>query len=317
VANRTRLAPSPTGALHLGNLRTFLVNAALARQNDWRVLLRIEDIDSPRVKPGVIDQTLEILEWAGLWWDEGPIIQSRDPIPYEAAVERLARAARAFPCEMSRREIEAALSAPHPGDPAPDRRESLYPSHLRPELVPRSFDDRETNWRFVVTDETVAFRDGFAGGQSFSPARSVGDFPLWTKRGAPSYQLAVVVDDARQGVTHVVRGDDLLDSTARQIMLARALGLPHIESYVHLPLVLGPDGRRLAKRHGDTRLRRYRESGVAPERVVGLVAHWSGLTPTREPMTSDEFFERFDLASMDRRPVVFDEEDESWLLQHD
>ena len=143
----------------------------------------------------------------------------------------------------------------------------------------------------------------------------MGDFPVWTKRGVPSYQLAVVVDDARQGVTHVVRGDDLLDSTGRQIMLGRALGLEPIASYTHLPLVLGADGRRLAKRHGDTRLLRYREEGVASERIIGLLAYWSGVTETRSPMALSEFIDRFDLARMDRDPAIFTEEDESWLTQ--
>lgn len=313
--SRTRLAPSPTGALHLGNIRTFLVNAALAHKHDMRVLMRIEDIDSPRIKEGAIDQTLETLEWIGLWWDEGPIVQSHDFSPYESAVAQLARGARAYPCDMSRKEIAEALSAPHERESEPARNESVYPAHLRPELVPRPFDDRETNWRFAVADETVEFVDDFAGARAVVPARSVGDFPIWTKRGVPSYQLAVVVDDARQGVTHVVRGDDLLDSTARQIMLGRALGLEPIASYTHLPLVLGTDGRRLAKRHGDTRLLRYREEGVTPERVIGLLAFWSGVKSERAPMDIAEFIDRFDLARMDPSPTIFTEEDESWLTR--
>lgn len=309
---KTRLAPSPTGALHLGNCRTFVVNAALARRHGWRVVMRIEDLDGPRIKPGSIEQTLETLAWLGLWWDEGPTVQSDDLKPYERAVADLAGRSLAYPCDLTRKEIEEAASAPHASEP-PERNESVYPAALRPDLVPRAFVDRETNWRFVVPDREVGFTDAFAGAQSFTPARTVGDFPIWTKRGTPSYQLAVVVDDAAQGVTRVVRGDDLLDSTARQVLLARALGLPPIREYTHLPLVIGEDGKRLAKRHGDTRLVTYRERGVPAARIIGLLAFWSGVTSERAAMGLDEFCERFDLARMDRGPTVFTTEDESWL----
>lgn len=307
-AHVTRLAPSPTGALHLGNARTFLINWAMARRNGWRIVLRIEDLDGPRVKPGAIEGTIDIVRWLGIDWDEGPIVQSHDLRPYEEAMERLARAARAYPSELTRSQIEEAASAPQEGS-----HETPFPASLRPALLSRGFDSRASNWRFVVEPRTVEFDDRFAGPQVYSPAQTIGDFVIWTKRGQPSYQLAVVVDDARQGVTQVVRGNDLLDSAARQLLLYRALGLGLEPAYTHLPLVRGTDGKRLAKRHGDTRLESYRAAGVSVERVIGLLAEWSGVLGRREPMTAVDFVQRFRLDTMSRDDVAFSPEDDAWL----
>jgi len=275
--------------------------------------MRLEDLDGPRIKCGANEQTLDVLDWLGFWWDEGPTVQSDDLAPYERAAAQLGGNKLAYPCDLTRTEIEQSHSAPHRAE-GTERSESVFPAHLRPELIARPFDDRETNWRFVTGEETIEFDDRFAGARSMKPSEGVGDFPIWTKRGVPSYQLAVVVDDAAQGVTHVVRGDDLLESTARQILLARALGLPPIREFTHLPLVLGEDGRRLAKRHGDTRLLTYRERGVSAERIIGLLAFWSNVTERPQAMRIDEFCERFDLARMDPSPTVFRKEDESWLI---
>lgn len=305
----TRIAPSPTGALHLGNLRTFLINWAMARREGWEIVLRIEDLDGPRVKPGSIEQCIDLLSWVGIDWDEGPLIQSEDLGPYEQPMTALARAGVVYPCELTRSEVEAAASAPQDGSG-----ELRYPPELRPELMPRDFDDGGTNWRFVASNAPVRFTDRFAGEQERNVAQSVGDFVVWTKRGQPSYQLAVTVDDAAQGVTHIVRGDDLLDSAARQLLLYRALELPGPVEWTHLPLVIGEDGKRLAKRHGDTRTATYRERGVDPERLVGLIAYWSGASDERTPMAPSEFVERFELSRMSADPVVFTQEDDAWLL---
>jgi glutamyl-tRNA synthetase len=159
----------------------------------------------------------------------------------------------------------------------------------------------------------VEFEDGFAGPVRQSPAESVGDFVLWTKRGQPAYQLAVVVDDHRQGVTQIVRGDDLLDSAARQLLLYRALGYRPEPAYTHLPLVVGPDGRRLAKRHGDTRLTAYQEAGIAAARVVGLLGYWCGVSPKRVAMSAQDFCAGFNPANMPRQRVTFTTEDDRWL----
>lgn len=304
----TRLAPSPTGALHLGNARTFVVNWILARRRGWRIVMRIEDLDGPRVKPEAIEQTLETLRWLGLDWDSEPTIQSNHLEPHAAAMDTLANAAMAYPCELTRTEIAAAASAPHAGDAAP-----AHVTRPRP-LAPSQFENRQTNWRFTTPDRRFTIDDAFAGSTTHNPAEEAGDFAIWTKRGMPSYQLAVVVDDARQGVTQVVRGDDLLPSAARQMLLYHALGLAPIPTYTHLPLVLGPDGRRLAKRHGDSRLTTYQEQGVPVERILGLLAHWTLPGQPRTPIDLAEFTGRLDLDTMPRGAARFTPEDDAWLL---
>lgn len=308
----TRLAPSPTGALHLGNARTFLINWALARQSGWRVLMRIEDLDGPRIKAGASEHALQTLRWLGLDWDDGPVYQSADTAPYRAALEQLIDAGLAYPCRCTRSQILAAsLSAPNQGD-----HELRYPGTCRPkpgEKVDRTLlDDPGVSWRFVAPDEPVPFHDAFAGPQSFHPQREVGDFLVATKDCQPSYQLAVVVDDARQGVTQVVRGDDLLSCTSRQLLLYRALGRGPEPAYTHVPLVLGEDGRRLAKRHGDTRVSHYRDLGVPPDRVIGQLAEWCGLARGME-ISASAFADRFDLAHLSRAPVVFTPSDDQWV----
>ncbi|MGP1347733.1 MAG: glutamate--tRNA ligase family protein [Phycisphaerales bacterium] len=323
----TRLAPSPTGALHLGNARTFLVNWALARRLGWTIVLRIEDLDGPRVKPGADRGAMEILAWLGIDWDVGPIWQSAEMSAYASAMERLCGGGLAYPCALTRREIEAAASAPHGSGSGDDGgaagHESRFPPELRPEVVRRSFDGgvdehgEPTNWRFVCPPDRVEVRDRFAGSEEFCPWETVGDFVLWTKRGEPSYQLAVTVDDDRQRVNKVVRGDDLLDSAARQMLLRRALGMEERVAYWHLPLVVGTDGRRLAKRHGDTRISHYRERGVPPERIVGLVANWCGIGDAGcpEAMDAAEFADRLCVDTMPRSAITLTPSDEAWLSE--
>ncbi len=315
----TRLAPSPTGALHLGNARTFLINWALARQSGWRIVLRVEDLDTPRVKPGVLDLTVELLAWLGIDWDEGPQVQSAFRQHHVEAMGSLARKGLVYPSDMTRREVEAAgaQSAPNEG-----HHEVVFPASLRPVTVPNEFRDDHAAWRFATPDQSVSFTDLFTGPQTMHPARTIGDFVVWTRRdaaapGQAAYQLAVVVDDARAGVTHVVRGDDLLDSAARQLRLYRALGLGPGPLHCHLPLVRGADGKRLAKRHGDTRLDAYRSRGVSAERVIGLCAWWSGVQGMDGPvpMSAREFLGRFSLDRVPHSDVVFTQEDDAWLLR--
>ena len=313
---RTRLAPSPTGALHLGNARTFLINWALARQNDWEIVLRIEDLDGPRIKEGAAEEAIELLEWLGLDWDEGPHYQIGNLEPYEAALTKLAELGEIYPCGCTRKQIEAAsLSAPHEGE-----HELRYPGTCRPvgrtaeAVAAGSFQERgDVAWRVCVPDVPINFEDQFSGPQAFDVQQSIGDFLVRTKAGLPSYQLAVVVDDARQGIDQVVRGDDLLSSTSRQLLLYDLLQLEPCPSYIHLPLVIGTDGRRLAKRHGDSRLAYYREQGVTAERIIGLLAEWSGCGP-RGKMTASEFLREFELSRMSAEAITFTPADNSWLI---
>ncbi|MEX2544798.1 MAG: glutamate--tRNA ligase family protein [Phycisphaeraceae bacterium] len=336
VERVTRLAPSPTGALHLGNARTFLVNWALARQRGWRIVMRIEDLDGPRIKPGAAEQTLDILRWLGIDWDGQPTLQSHDLQPHAAALRQLRDAGLIYPCRCTRKEIEQAQSAPHE-----EGAELRYPGTCRP--TRRDGDAATTGeagvagvaWRLRVPEGPISFSDHVAGPQCCDVERDLGDFVVATRGGLPAYQFAVVIDDIRQGVTDIVRGDDLLPSTARQLWLYRLLppatsaaapppstegpgeSVPPaartLPTYYHLPLIVGPDGRRLAKRHGDTRLDAYRERGVPPERVVGLLAYWSGVTPDREPMAAARFAEAFALDRLPREPIVLGEADDAWL----
>jgi glutamyl-tRNA synthetase len=292
----------------LGNARTFLVNWALAKKNDWSIVLRVEDLDTPRVKRGVVEQTIDTLRWMGLDWDSGPIIQSDDLPHHHAAMETLASKRLVYPCELTRSQIEAAASAPNEGD-----HETRFDASLRATSIPEVFHDAGTNWRLIVDPGSIEFCDTFLGNQSFDPSESVGDFVVWTRRECPSYQLAVVVDDHHQGITHIVRGDDLLDSTARQISLQRALGYSSVPTYTHLPLVRGQDGRRLAKRHGDTRIDHYRSSGTTREYLIGLLGYWCGLTSTRTKMSTHDFLAGFDLDTLPREDIIFTPEDDQWL----
>ncbi len=311
---RTRLAPSPTGSLHLGNVRTFLVNWALARQRGWHIVLRIDDLDGPRIKADAADEAIETLAWLGLDWDEGPIFQRQDISPYRDALKQLARQGAIYPCRCSRRQIEmASLSAPHA-----DTHELRYPGTCRPALIGTVSDvplaDVSYAWRLRVPDETIGFDDCVAGPQTHHVLGTIGDFLVATKGGTPSYQLAVVVDDARQGIDQVVRGDDLLSSTSRQLLLYRQLGLRPIPATTHLPLIVGEDGRRLAKRHGDSRITSYRQLGVEPERILGLLAYWCGLRP-RSAISLDQFRARFQLEGLPREPIVFTAQDDMWLKE--
>lgn len=312
----TRLAPSPTGALHLGNASTFLINWAVARREGWKVLLRIEDLMGPRVRPDGAADSIETLQWLGLDWDDGPLVQSADLDPYREAMSGLAHKGLVYPCELSRSQVEAAASAPQEGV-----FETVYSTSLRPETGPCRFSEvneqgQQTNWRFVVPTEMVSFDDRVRGAQCIDPLATFGDFIVWTKIRQPAYQLAVVVDDHRQGVTQVIRGNDLLNSAGRQLLLYRALGYLPEPVYSHLLLVRGEDGRRLAKRHGDSRLASYRAAGTPPERIIGLIASWCGVLPPgeRRPMDVREFVGAIDLATISPDDVIFTPEDHQWLL---
>ena len=309
----TRLAPSPTGALHVGNARTFVVNYLLARQRGWRVLMRVEDLDGPRVKAGAAEGALDELAWLGLTWDEPVVYQSQRTLIYESALAQLMDIGAAYPCICSRKDVELAGGAPHGDDHV-----RVYPNICRgrfdspDEAVEAS--GRPVAWRVHVPVEPVTVADEFAGEHSFDLARTCGDFVVFRNEGLCGYQLAVVVDDADAGVDAIVRGDDLLESAARQIHLRRLLGLEPEPAYWHLPLVTGPDGRRLAKRHGDTRLTHYRDGGAPAERMLGLLGFLSGLLDERREADMDELLERFDLDRLPRTPVVFTRADDDFLM---
>ncbi len=277
---RGRLAPSPTGFLHRGHAATFLAAQRRARAHGGALVLRVEDLDRERCKPAFVGALLEDLRWIGLDWQEGPDVggafgpyrQSERMDFYLDAWRRLAAGGLVYPCTCSRRDVERASQAPHP-----DEHEAIYPGTCRPAVptVPPQAEPAGVNWRFRTTPgERVAFTDGRAGPQEFVAGRDFGDFLLWRRDGVPAYQLAVVVDDAAMRITEVVRGADLLGSTAQQILLYRALGLP-IPAFYHCPLVTDASGARLAKRAGSHSLRALREAGADPATVRNLDAERS------------------------------------------
>ncbi len=293
-------------------MRTFLVNWALARRRHWQVVLRIDDLDGPRVKPHAADEAIDLLEWLGLDWDEGPFYQSHHPESYRVALERLAAAGEIYPCRCTRSEVQAASrSAPHADD-----HELRYPGTcrpLQPTPVPAALLlDPHVGWRIRLSSGSVSFVDQLAGPVSIDVDRSVGDFLISTKSCIPSYQLTVVVDDDQQGIDRIVRGSDLLPSTAHQQLVMERLAIARQIEYWHLPLVVGEDGRRLAKRHGDTRVSHYRELGIPAERIIGLMARWCGLA-TAESLTAVEFLAEFQLELLPQQPVVFRAADDAWL----
>jgi glutamyl-tRNA synthetase len=281
--SRGRFAPSPTGPLHLGNARTALLSWLAARSAGSPWIVRIEDLDGPRVRPGLEARILGELRWLGLDWDEGPDVgggagpyrQSERLPAYAAALARLREAGLAYPCFCSRAEIAAASQAPHgPSDEGP-----RYPgtcARLGAAEAARRSESRRPAWRFRTTPGEVEFVDAIHGPQRVDVAAQVGDFVVARADGVPAYQLAVVVDDAAMAIDEVVRGDDLLASTGRQLHLYGALGLAP-PRFGHVPLVVGADGERLAKRHGALSLGELRERGADPRRVVGLLAELSGL----------------------------------------
>lgn len=321
-----RLAPSPTGALHLGNARSFLIAWLRARSLGGRIVMRMEDLDHPKVKPETVEQVYEDLRWLGLDWDEGPdrggphapYVQSQRLDHYREAFERLRRLNRVYACTCTRKDIEAMQSAPH------SEAEMLYANLCRDryadEQSARAESGRAPGWRFRAPVGESRFEDGFVGPQVEDLHHISGDFLVGRAGeagglGTAAYQLAVVVDDAAMGITEVVRADDLLVSTHRQLAIYEALGYdaPH---FLHVPLVIGPDGRRLAKRHGDTRIRALREAGTPPEVVVGWLAESCGW---REPGAAGEaskpgagaclaadLIEGFTLEAIPRKPIVVD-----------
>ncbi len=297
----TRLAPSPTGAMHMGNIRTFVLNAVLARQNNWNVLMRIEDLDGPRVKPEATHAMLDELTWLGLTWNGPIVIQSNRAERYVSALNALIDAGVAYPCICTRKDIELAASAPHAEDG-----HDAYPGICRGRTDAVHASGKPSAWRVKVTDEPIRFDDRIHGPVAFTLDKAGGDFVIVKKTGDAAYQLAVVLDDADAGVDAIVRGDDLLDSTARQMYLRRLLGLGPEPTYWHLPLVVGVDGRRLAKRHGDTRLAYYRECGATRERILGWVGATAGLWDGRlREADMDDLVAGFDPKTLPRSPVVF------------
>jgi glutamyl-tRNA synthetase len=296
--------------LHVGHARTFLVAWIAARREGGRVILRIEDLDATRVREEARAAALLDLRWLGLDWDEGPdvggprgpYVQSERRALYDEALDRLKAAELVYPCICTRADIERAASAPHPEDEGP-----TYPGTCagRRAEDAGALGDRPFAWRFRVAPGPVEWDDLFLGERELAPARLGGDFVVGRNGMGPSYQLAVIVDDALMGVSQVVRGADLVPSTPRQILLYRALGWQP-PRFGHVPLVVGPDGRRLAKRDGSIKLSTLREWGVDPRRLVGALARSCGWTGRIEPSDPIDWVDRYASGSLPDEPCVMD-----------
>lgn len=288
---RGRLAPSPTGYLHLGHARTFWTAHERARAHGGTLILRNEDLDSARCKPEFVQAMFEDLRWFGLEWTEGPDIggkfgpygQSERMNLYRDALEKLREGKFIYPCTCSRKDIQASVSAPHAADD-----EIIYPGTCRKNIDNQAVKDGSNapfvirnssfSWRFRVPDgETISFTDGNLGRQNFVAGKDFGDFVVWRGDDVPAYQLACVVDDAAMQITEVVRGADLLVSTARQILLYRVLGLAQ-PAFFHCDLLRDETGQRLAKRHDSLSLRRLREQGEMP---ANLRVNWDSKNQQR------------------------------------
>ncbi len=287
-----RYAPSPTGALHLGNLRTALAAWLQARVMGGVFVLRMEDLDTARNRTGCAEAILRDLRRIGVDWDEGPDVggplgpysQSGRQHCYRAALERLDAGGRIFPCYCSRKDIREAASAPHGAA-------VVYPGTCRAARASGRLSAEDSGpgpaWRFAVGDDSVRFHDCLQGICRQHLGREVGDFVLKRRDEVFAYQLAVVVDDALMGVTDVVRGDDLTDSTPRQIALQDALGLP-TPRYWHVPLLCDEQGERMSKRNAAASLDEYCDGGGTPESLVGRFARELSLCDSAEPLSAAE-----------------------------
>jgi glutamyl-tRNA synthetase len=290
---RTRFAPSPTGQMHPGHARTALVTWLQARKHGGQIVMRIEDIDRPRVVPGSADAICRDHDWLGLDWDEGPVFQSSRDDAYERALGRLEDAGLVYPCTCSRKEIAAIASAPHGDDGV------RYPGTCRHGATKPG---QPAALRFVFEDPVPGFDDALCG--TVPEGRAGGDFVLRRADGIWAYQLAVVVDDAEEGISEVIRGEDLLSSTPRQIALHRALGYP-VPRFAHVSLVVDGEGARLATRHGAESIESLREAGRSPEQVIGELACSLGLTQTAAPIRAEELIPSFELTRISRSPFAW------------
>ena len=293
-----RFAPSPTGRMHAGNVFAALVAWLVAKAQGGRMVLRIEDLDAQRSKREYVDAVQRDFERLGLTWDEGPFFQHDREEAYRAAFDALAARGLVYPCFCTRADLHAG-SAPHRGE------KPVYPGTCRglsdEERAQRVAAGRTPAQRLAVPDRDVALQDLVQGSYRQNLARECGDFLVRRSDGAFAYQLAVVVDDAEQGVNSVVRGVDLLCSTPQQIHLQSLLGLPHPD-YAHVPLLVAERDRRLSKRDRDAALDALLARFKTPAAVIGHIAGLTGLAPTCDPATPEELLGTFDLAAL---PTAF------------
>jgi len=294
-----RFAPSPSGRMHLGNVFSAMLAWLSVRSQNGEMVLRIEDLDPDRCRPEYAETLKDDLRWLGLDWDREQTPQSLRTAAYAREFEKLADLGLVYPCYCTRGELHAA-SAPHASDGR-----VLYAGTCRNLTeAQRAEKTKKPAWRLVVPDQIYGYTDGLQGYYEENLASECGDFIIRRADGVYAYQLAVVVDDGAGGVTQVVRGMDLLDSTPRQLYLYERLGLKAPEFY-HVPLLTAPDGRRLSKREKDLDLGALRRTHT-PEQLLGKLAHLAGVLETPEPASAREIARVFRWSSVKTNPIVME-----------
>ena len=307
---RGRFAPSPSGEMHLGNAWTALLAWLDIRSHNGTMVLRMEDLDPDRCRPEYAAQFLADLHWLGLDWDEGPdrggdcapYQQSERNQSYQTFFDQLTEAGRVYPCFCSRAELRSVASAPHADDGErvySGRCAALSGAEVRQRLAA----GRRPAYRLKVAEATIAFEDGIMGRQQQNLRQDCGDFVIRRADGIFAYQLAVVADDAAMAMDRVLRGADLLASTPRQIYLWQLLDRP-VPQFIHVPLLLGSDGRRLSKRHASLSLAALRRQGISPQSIIGKLAARAGLIAKPETVNASELIGEFQLSKLPRQPVV-------------
>ena len=290
-----RFAPSPTGRMHAGNIYAALMSWLIVKSQGGRMVLRIEDLDAQRSKPEFIDQVQRDFEALGLFWDEGPYFQHDRDGAYEEAYQSLADMGLVYSCFCTRADLHAA-SAPHVGEKPIYAGTCRDLSHVERQ---RRSESRQPAWRLRVSADNYAVDDAIQGTFAQKLDTECGDFLIRRADGSFAYQLAVVVDDAAQGVNCVVRGVDLLDSSPQQRYLQDLLGLPHVE-YAHVPLLVAPDGRRLSKRNKDAAFEELLQVYKTPEGIIGHIACLAGMISEDVPCTPEELLASFDIENLKR-----------------
>lgn len=319
-AIRGRFAPSPTGSMHLGNAWAALLSWLAVRSHNGRMVLRIEDLDPERSRPGYAAGLLEDLAWLGLDWDEGPdkggpyspYTQSQRLALYDETLRDLAERGLVYPCYCTRKELRTAASAPHADEEAP-----IYGGTCRllsaEERRQKEHAGRSPAMRLRCPAGVVSFTDLLRGRITVDPALAMGDFALRRSDGVHAYQLAVVVDDGAMGINLVVRGDDLLPSTPAQVALFQLLGYTPPD-FLHVPLLVDRSGIRLSKRHGSLEIRRLRAKGARPEAVLGYLGWKAGLVSELRPAMARELLDSFNLAGIPITPVEVEDNVEHMIL---
>ena len=309
---RTRFAPSPTGYLHIGGARTALFNYLFARHHGGKFILRIEDTDRERSTPEAIEAILQALNWLDLDWDEGPFYQTQRYALYREKIQKLLAAGKAYPCTCAPEELEAKRQAAQR-----EKRKPAYDGTCRPKegTIPPLPQDKPYTVRFRSAQTGTTVVDDAVKGKVVFDNRELDDLIVARSDGTPTYNFCVVVDDIDMGITHIIRGDDHLANTPRQILLYRAFGHTPPE-FAHLPLILGIDKSRLSKRHGATSVTAYRDMGYFPEALGNYLVRLGWSHGDQEIFSRDDLIEKFSLDTVGKSAGVFNPEKLLWLNFH-